>query len=80
MKEASARLDIAVFVNCPHCDFLIDLMDENDTDGHPHNEEGSVIDQACPEGCWIDDHKKFEIENVTCSECKKDFNVKGIDW
>jgi translation initiation factor 2 beta subunit (eIF-2beta)/eIF-5 len=80
MKTVSARLDIEVFVDCPHCDSLIDLLNPDDTDGHNHNEESYVIAQACPDGAWIDEHKKFDVENVTCSECKKDFNVKGLDW
>ncbi|MDB4261442.1 hypothetical protein N9878_01105 [bacterium] len=80
MEEATARLDIEVFVDCPHCGNFIDLMRDSDTNGYDHNEEGLVLEQACPDGYWIDEHKKFEVSNVTCSECKKDFNVKGLEW
>ena len=38
------------------------------------------MNQACPQGYWIDEHKKFEVLNVTCGECKKDFHVKGLEW
>lgn len=80
MKTVEARLDIEVFVDCPHCGFFIDLMQESDTDDHNHNEEGLVIGQACPDGYWIDEHKKFEVNDVTCGECKGSFNVKGLEW
>lgn len=77
----TAWLSIQVFVSCPNCDKLIDLMDENDTDGYNHNEDGWVIGQACPdEGYWIDAHKDFSIKNVTCTECKETFGVKGLEW
>lgn len=80
MKTAAARLAIEVFVDCPHCDRLIDLMDEDDTGGYNHNDEGGVISQACPDGVWMDEHKHFEISDVECSECGGTFNVKGLQW
>ncbi len=80
MEVVTARLSIEVLVNCPHCEGLIDLMNERDTCNYNHNEEGAVISQACPDGHWIDEHSKFEIKGVTCSECYGEFNVKGIDW
>lgn len=80
MQEVEARLDIEVFVDCPKCGYLIDLMKEEDTDGHCHNEEANVISQACPDGCWHEEREKFSIKNVTCSKCKTDFNVKGLQW
>ena len=81
MKEVTADLDIQVNVDCPHCGQFINIMDEHDTNGHAHNEEGDVIKQACPDDCyWTDEHKKFSIENVTCTECQESFNVKGLDW
>lgn len=77
----TAWLSIQVFVNCPRCNKPIDLMDEDDTDGHNHNEEGYVLKQACPdEGYWIDEHKNFSVEQVTCTECKETFDVKGLEW
>ncbi len=80
MQEATARLDIEVFVDCPNCDFMIDLMKEEDTGGYNHNDEGHVISQACPQGNWYEEHKEFEVSEVRCSKCKTEFNVKGLDW
>lgn len=80
MKTVGASLSIEVNVECPHCEELIDLMKESETNGYDHNEEGQVIIQACPDGTWYDKHKEFEINNVTCSECEKAFNVAGLEW
>lgn len=80
MKTVTARLDIEVFVDCPHCDNLIDLMREEDTGGYNHNEEGQVTSQALPSGDWSDAHKKFSIDDVECTECGGSFNVKELEW
>ncbi|MCK4843056.1 MAG: hypothetical protein KAT04_14440 [Methylococcales bacterium] len=78
--EVSARLDIEVFVDCPHCGYMIDLLKEDETDGQNHNDEGYILAQACPSGLWIDEHEKFEVDEVTCTKCKTTFNVKGLEW
>jgi len=80
MKTAKARLDIQVFVNCPHCDALLNLLDENDTNGVAHNDCSDILKEACPSGTWSDSHDKFELDNVTCSECKGEFNVRQMEW
>ena len=72
-----ARLDIEVFVNCPHCDYLIDLLKEEDTAGTAHNDEGYVLSQACPEGHWTTEHKSFQVEDVECSDCGKVLDRKS---
>lgn len=82
MKNAKATLIIDVMVNCPHCDFYINLMDEHDTCGTHHNDDQAILRQACPTNgsLWIDAHKTFEVQDVKCSECKKEFNVEGLEW
>lgn len=80
MKTVSARLDIQVYASCPYCDYLIDLLDENDTGGVAHNDEGAILNEACPDGYWMDSHEKFELKKVECSHCKGTFNVKTIEW
>ncbi len=79
-KIVTGSLSISVYVNCPHCGFFIDLLDQGDTDGQELNEEGYVLSQACHDGCWADKHKKFKVEDVVCSECKGEFTVKGLEW
>ena len=79
-ETVRARLDIQVYVDCPHCENLIDLLDENDTDGVAHNDEGAILKDACPDGYWMDSHAKFELRDVVCSECKGSFSVKEIEW
>jgi len=78
--EVRARLSIEVYVDCPHCEHLIDLLDERDTDDVSHNDESHVMMQACPDGHWSEQHESFEVTEVTCSECKGKFDVKGLDW
>jgi hypothetical protein len=80
VKTVKARLDIQVYVNCPHCDNLINLLDENDTNGVAHNDCNDILKEACPDGNWSESHDKFELEDVTCSVCKGDFNVLQMEW
>ncbi len=80
METVSARLNIEARVDCPYCEHLIDLMCEEDTDGYDHDDEGRVIKQAIPEGHWHEEHRKFTVDDVVCTNCKGVFNVKEIDW
>ena len=82
-SEVKATMSISIHVDCPNdeCENYIDILDERDTDDYCHNEEGHVLNQACPDdGHWSVAHEKFEVNNVTCSECKQSFNVKGLEW
>ena len=76
METVQADLNIELNVTCPHCDEYFDLFD---IDGGQLNEEGGLIEAACPEGYWWQEHKKYE-EIVQCPECKKDVSIKGIVW
>jgi len=80
METAIARLDICVWVDCPHCEHMLNLMNEDDTGGYDHNEEGAVLTQACPDGSWHEKHDNFEVCNVECSNCRNSFNVKKLEW
>jgi protein-arginine kinase activator protein McsA len=80
LETVEARLDIEIFVNCPNCDCYIDILNPEETNGTYHNEEGYILEQACGNGDWTTNHEKFEVEEVTCSKCKTEFNVKGMEW
>ena len=80
IKNVRARMDIEIFVDCPGCDRLIDLLNERDTGGYDHNEEGQIIRQALPDGDWGDAHKNFTVTDVECSICGCSFNVKELEW
>jgi len=77
-KTVIARLDVEIFVDCPNedCENLINLLDERDTDGYNHDEEGHLIRQVFGD----DDYKEFECGDVVCSKCKTEFNVKELEW
>ena len=75
MSDAvTPTLIINLNVDCPECGNYFDLV--NDTN---LNEEGWLLDQVLPEGCWVDEHKNFEC-SVTCPECSVEFDVHGVNW
>ncbi len=78
IKTVSAELHIEMTVNCPNdeCDSYIDLLSEKDTNNFDHNDESGLLRQM-----FNDDirHEDFECDEVTCSQCKKVFNVKGLE-
>ena len=80
MKTVSARLDIEIWVDCPECDNLINILDSRDTSNYDHNEEGQVLTQSCPDGSWYEAHESFEVTGVKCSLCANEFNVKELEW
>ena len=79
IEVVSARLDIEMFVHCPNedCDYLIDLLSEEDTNGCFHNDDGQLLRQMFPNH---GSHEDFECEEVVCSQCKTTFDVKGLEW
>ena len=80
LETVSAELSIEVNVDCPSCGWYIDLLNERDTNGNDHNDDGYVLTSACGDGQWTELHQKFEVNGVTCSQCKTEFNVKGMEW
>jgi len=81
VDSVEAVLDINLFVDCPNCRDTVNLMDPYTTDGVDHNDCGELLTHACPgEGHWSDSHEKFKLNDVCCSYCKHEFNVKGIAW
>lgn len=80
METVMAKLDIEIFVDCPGCDYLIDILNEKETDGCNHNDDGDVMNQTFPDGNWMDAHREFSVEDVTCTKCKAKFNIKGLEW
>jgi hypothetical protein len=79
MIKVRAYLNIEVLVTCPHCEELLNILEPEDTNDTWHNDDNAVLAQAFPTGAWIEAHKNFEFNNVTCGKCKKDFNIKGLD-
>ena len=77
LKTVSARLDVEIFANCPKCDYMIDLLNEEETNGECLNDDGELLRQVWPRNGSHDD---FECEEVTCTQCKTEFNVKTLEW
>lgn len=76
MKSVQANLRIELNVTCPHCEEFFDLFE---LDNGRLNDDGSLMKNACPDGCWADIHEKFK-ETITCPECKKSIDINGIAW
>lgn len=79
LPEVQATLSISMYVDCPNedCGNYINILDERDTNHHDHNDCGELLQQMFPKNGSHDD---FECEKVTCSQCKTEFNVKGLKW
>ena len=79
LEIVTATLDVSIFVDCPNdkCGNLINLLDERDTDNTTHNDDGYLLRQVWPKNGSHDD---FECEEVVCSKCKTEFNVKALEW
>lgn len=79
IKTVAASLSIEMNVDCPNedCGYLINLLDERDTDMIVHDDESTLLRQMFPSH---GDHDDFECEEVTCTQCKTTFNVKGLEW
>ena len=76
-KTVEARLDIEMFVDCPGCGDLIDLLKEEDTDGTMHNDDSDLLRQMFPKN---GDNSNFECDEVVCTQCKTEFDVRGLEW
>lgn len=50
IKTVAATLSVEMYVECPNeeCDNYIDLLDENQTDGVAHNDDGYLLRQMFP--------------------------------
>jgi DNA-directed RNA polymerase subunit RPC12/RpoP len=72
-EPVEADLHITLFVECPKCNHLIDLM-QGDI-----NDDGYISKQAVPTGDWSEPHEAFS-EQVECPECSHNISVKGIAW
>ena len=79
IETVSAALYIHMYVTCPNnkCGSYIDLLDESDTDGVLHNEDGNLLRQMFPSNR---SHSDFECDGVVCTQCKTEFNVKELEW
>ena len=80
METVNATMSINIHVDCPHCDEFIDLLDDDQTCDIDHDEEGYILKQALPDGHWHEEHDKFKVEGVTCTNCRGSFNVEKLNW
>ncbi len=77
-KTISATLSIEVDIFCPNkeCGIYINLLNEDDTNGTAHDEDGALLKQVFHEQ---HKHKIFQCNEVVCTRCKTKFNVKGLE-
>ncbi len=79
METVAATLNIEMNVECPNeeCGAYIDLLNEKETDGYDHNDDGHLLRQMFPSN---GSNRDFECEDVVCSRCKTQFDVKELEW
>lgn len=79
IDTVEASLTIHMYTDCPNeeCGNFIDLMDQRDTNGVDHNDDGALLRQMFPRH---GDNEDFECGGVVCSQCKTTFNVKNLAW
>jgi hypothetical protein len=77
-KTIKAALNVEIIVICPNdaCRNYINILDNRNTDNVEHDDD-YLLKQIFPSDGSHDD---FECENVSCSQCKTTFNVKGLEW
>lgn len=76
MHNVKADLIIELNVTCPHCQEYFDLFE---IDNGRLNDDGYLMENACPDGYWAETHEKFK-ETVICPACKEPVEIDGIDW
>ena len=79
IHTVGASLIVEVFVTCPNdeCGYYIDLLRQEDTNNECLDDDGDILRQVfSPSG----DYDSFECDEVTCSECKTQFNVNGLSY
>ena len=74
-KTVSSWLSVSIYVTCPNddCSNLIDLMDETDTNGTLHDDDSDLTRQVYSD-------QEFKCDDVICTECKTQFNVREMTW
>lgn len=68
-----ARLRINLYVDCPNCEELIDLMQINADNDYVYS---SVIFDPDRDSKWPD----MNGMEVTCPECKREFVLHGCEY
>jgi len=69
-----ATLIIELNVSCPKCGNYFNLLDYGGL-----NDEGEMINAACPSIDWSESHKNFR-EEVNCPDCDEKMIIEGISW
>jgi len=79
LETATASLNIEMNVTCPNdeCGSFINLLNEADTSEHDHDDCGDLLKQMFPSN---GDHDAFVCDAVVCTQCKTEFNVRGLEW
>lgn len=74
LEAVQAELSVELYVECPHCTDVFDLMNYRDL-----NDDGYISKQAIPAGDWSESHDKF-VELLPCPHCGTSVLIKGIAW
>lgn len=69
LKSKPAKCHIHVFVDCPYCGELQDLIDY---DGNPRIDFNLIENER--------DTERTTDMDVECMDCRREFIVPGLEW
>lgn len=72
MKKIDANISISILVECPYCENVIDLMNDQhlQDDGYIYNQ--LLNNEGFGKENWN--------EQIECNECGKEFIIENVWW
>ena len=79
MKLATASWAANLYVECPHCDAFLDLL--NSTDFPNLNDEATLVRTfELGRRYTLEDAELKHFPPIECSDCHKEFKLEELYW
>lgn len=78
MNNTTAQVSFNLYLRCPHCKQLLDLMDEDDVDEFAVMDGGSSTAVKIIKR-WFN-NAPYEVESGICQHCNGTFEVERVEW
>lgn len=76
MKTVEGRFDYQLYVECPGCNELLNVLHEKDMSGDAHDDDNALTQPLLTNKNWDD----IEVDKMKCYRCGEVFNMKGVDY